>query len=244
MADSLLDGDNQSPEDRDAIIAKWKDKPQEELLSAKAESDLYIRTLTARLDDLKKDYLQLRDQHQAGTDLKELIDQVKQSRQLPDQSQQHQRDDVQPATIKPEDIESMIKQHVSANELAKQQQMNFQSVQAKLRETYGPDYQSHYKQRLGELGLTPEFADELAKNHPSVFSKTFELDRQQSLTGNNLPRSSNRPSSFAPQTPVRDWNYYQELKKKDPKIYLDPKITLQMHNDAIELGDRFGMPVD
>jgi hypothetical protein len=29
------------------------------------------------------------------------------------------------------------------------------------------------------------------------------------------------------------------MKKTNPKLYLDPKIAVQMHNDAIELGDAF-----
>jgi hypothetical protein len=40
----------------------------------------------------------------------------------------------------------------------------------------------------------------------------------------------------------RTWAYYQELKKTNPKLYLDPKIAAQMDKDAIALGDAFGMP--
>jgi len=70
------------------------------------------------------------------------------------------------------------------------------------------------------------------------------MEQQQQESFRAPPRSNVRPSSFSPKTPVRDWNYYQELKKKDPKVYLDPKIAVQMHEDAIALGDRFGMPED
>lgn len=245
MADSLLDGDqnhNNEALERDAIIAKWKDKPQEELLAAKAESDLYIKTLTARLDDLKKDYLDVREQHQAGTQLKELIDRLEKA---PKPGQEvtpdTQREEVPPA-LKPEDIETLVNQKLSEHQRSLKQQENFMSVQAKLREQLGENYQDVYKQRLDSLGLTKEFADDLAKNYPTAFMNTFGLNQTKQNDNVNLPRSSVRPSSFAPHVQKRDWNYYQELKKTNPRLYLDPKIGVQMHDDAIALGDDFGLP--
>lgn len=242
MADSLLDGDHTNNEtaERDAIIAKWKDKPQEELLSAKAESDLYIKTLTARLDDLKKDYLEVREQHQAGTQLKELIDRLEKAPQPQDKSPDTQREEVPPA-LKPEDIETLVNQKLSEHQRSLKQQENFMSVQAKLREQLGENYQDVYKQRLDSLGLTKEFADDLAKNYPTAFMNTFGLNQSQQ-NNVNLPRSSVRQTSFAPSVQKRDWNYYQELKKTNPRLYLDPKIAVQMHDDAIALGDDFGLP--
>lgn len=244
MADSLLDGDPIITEtaERDAIIAKWKDKPREELEAAKAESDLYIKTLTARLDDLKKDYLDIREQHQASTQLKELIDRLEKApKPGQEDSRDTQREEVPPA-LKPEDIETLVSHKFSEHQRALKQQENFVSVQAKLREQLGENYQEVYKQRLDNLGLTKEFADDLAKNYPTAFMNTFGLNQTKSNFDVNLPRSSVRPSSFAPKTQKRDWAYYQELKKTNPRLYLDPKIAIQMHDDAIALGDEFGLP--
>lgn len=256
MADSLLASgagtlmdDNHASEDteRAAIIAKWKDKPREELEYAKAESDLFIKNQNARFDDLKKDYLELRERHQAGTELKDLIDQLKSKPQQDDNSQLTNQGQNQPA-IKPEDLDTLVSQRVSEQLTAHQQTLtqrdNLNSVQAKLKEHFGEDYQSVYKQRLDNLGLTREYADELARTHPQVFLKTFELDTTKTANNMALPRTQQRPGGFSPSAPKRDWNYYQELKKTNPKLYLDPKIAIQMHDDAISLGDAFGMPMD
>lgn len=248
MADSLLLDDNQqSEQERTALLNKWKDKPQAELLDAKVESDLYIKTLTARLDDLKKDYLEIRERHQAGTELKELIDQLKSNPRKEDDLSDTQREQNQPA-MKPEDLDSLVSQRVSeqltAHQRALKQQENLSLVQAKLKEHFGSDYQNAYKQRLDTLGLSPEYADELAKTHPNVFMKTFELDTVKNVNDVTIPRSQQRPTQFSPSAPKRDWNYYQELKKSNPRLYLDPKIAVQMHDDAIALGDAFGMPLD
>lgn len=249
MADSLLNlDDNQaSHEDREAILNKWKDKPQEELLEAKVNSDLYVRTLTARLDDLRNDYLSLREQHQAGTELKELIDQLKSKPQGDDNSQNTNRENIIPA-IKPEDIDTLVTQRVTEQMTQHQrnlvQRENFNTVQAKLKEQFGNDYQNAYKQRLDTLGLDREFADDLAKNHPTVFMKTFELDTPKQQSNVSIPRSNQRPTSFSPSASVRNWAYYQEMKKTNPKLYLDPKIAIQMDADAQALGDEFGLPLN
>lgn len=245
MADSLMTPDNDVNE-REAIITKWKDKSPEELLNAKAESDLYIKTLTARLDDLKNDYLQLREQHQTGAQLKDIIDRLEKDRSSATSNDTHDtnRDtNVQPS-LKPEDIQNLITQEIAKNKQLDRQTQNFQSVQARLREQFGDNYESVYKQRLGTLGLSSEFADDLARNHPTVFLKTFELDNPRQNEFQNLPRTQQRPTSFAPQGTKRDWNYYQKLKAENPRIYLDPKIAVQMHEDAIALGKDFGMPED
>lgn len=240
MADSLLPTDQITPTiTKEDIISKWKDKPTEELLAAKAESDIYINTLTARLDDLRKDYLELREQQQTGAQLKEFLDRME-NRSTEQQPPINPQSEVQPG-IKPEELEARIAHEIAKNRLAEKQAQNFDTIQAKLVETFGNDYQAQYKNRLDSLGLTREFADDLARNHPTVFVKTFGLETQ-STSPSTTPRSSQRPTTFAPNTPKRDWAYYQEMKKSNPRLYLDPKIAIQMHADAEALGDDFGMP--
>jgi len=245
MADSLFNNDPDNNADRTALLEKWKAKTPEEVLAAKVESDLYIKTLTSRMDDLTKDHLQLMEESKAKAQLQDLIDRLEKRGEGQEQNQQNQSGtENQQPSFKPEDIEAIVQKKLSENDLRKKQDTNFNTIKATLREHLGDNAQEILKQRREELGLTQEFADELARNHPSVFMKTFGLEEQHSDPFRAPPRSNVRPSSFAPKTPVRDWNYYQELKKKDPKIYLDPKIAVQMHEDAIALGERFGMPED
>lgn len=243
MADSLLDGNQPSTISKDDIIAKWKDKPQEELLAAKAEADVYIETLKTRFDDLSKDYLELKEREKTGMQLKELLDRLDNPNKQEDTNPDTDRNQVQPG-MKPEDIEKLVNDRLTAHQRAQRQNENLSAMQAKLREQFGSDYQNAYKQRLDSLGLTPEFADDLAKNHPTVFVRTFGLDQQPTQSSPTLPRSSQRPTTFAPQTQKRDWKYYQDMKKNDPRMYLDPKIAVQMHNDMMELGSEFGLPQD
>jgi hypothetical protein len=146
-------------------------------------------------------------------------------------------------SFKPEDIETMLEQKFTQRERLAKQTENFNIVKAKLREQFGDKASEVLKQRMDTLGLDQAFTDELAKTHPTVFLRTFGLDEATRQTQDTAPpRSSQRSTQFAPTVQKRDWNYYQELLKNDPRGYLDKKIAVQMHNDAIELGDAFGMP--
>lgn len=245
MADSLIDGNELDQNNaRAELEAKWKDKSPEEVLKAKVDSDLYITTLTARMDAIRDDYLKLREESTAKASLEELIARQEKLLSNPDTSQNTQGDIVNQPSLKPEELDALLEQKFTARERLTKQTENFNFVKAKLKEQFGDNAASALKQRMDTLGLDQGFTDELAKNHPTVFLKTFGMDEVRRQDVNTLPRNTVRPDRFAPATPKRDWNYYQELNKKDPRAYLDPKIAIQMHNDAIELGDAFGMPKD
>lgn len=248
MADSLLSLDQVNEQsEREALLNKWKDKTKEEILDAKINSDLFIKTKNAQFDDLKKDYLELREQHQTSAQLKDVLDQLEKQRTQPqnqnDQTPITPRDEAVPS-IKPEDISKLIADEIARNKAVDRQTQNFQTVEGKLKETFGENYQASYKQRLDSLGLSQQFADDLARNYPEVFFKTFDIGQARQESFQSPPRTNQRPSSFAPSVQKRDWAYYQELKKTNPHLYLDPKIAVQMHDDAIALGDAFGMPKD
>lgn len=245
MADSLLDDvkvDNTVTE-REELLNKWKDKSKEEILAAKVESDLFIKTQNARFDNIRNDYLKLREEADATASLKDLIARQEQLLANPDNKPVIPQTEETKPSLKSEDIEAMLEQKLSQREKTSKQTENFNFVKAKLKEQFGDKASEVLKQRMDTLGLDQAFTDDLAKTHPAVFLRTFGLDEVQRQTQDvSPPRSSQRQNQFAPMVQKRDWNYYQELNKRDPRAYLDPKIAIQMHNDAIELGDAFGLP--
>src|SRR5258708_3887701 len=245
MADSLLDQDNtevDSTSERNELLNKWKDKSKEEILAAKIESDLYIKTQNARFDTIRDDYLKLREENNATASLKELIARQEQLLANSDNKPVTTPTEETKPSFKPEDIDSILEQKLTQRERLTKQTENFNMVKAKLKEQFGDKAAEVLKQRMDTLGLDQAFTDELAKSHPQVFLKTFGVDEVKTSTNIAPPRSSQRQNQFAPTVQKRDWNYYQQMLKNDPRGYLDPKIAIQMHNDAIELGDAFGMP--
>lgn len=251
MNDNLLDPNSAQDDQIDPaknylqeLVGEGKKfRTPEELARGKAESDAYIKTLERGRDELRQDYLKAREENVARAKLEDLIGQLESKQQHQDSSADTTRPDEK--NIQPQwdskQIESLVSSKIQEHELTRKQEQNFNAVRSKLQERYGNNYQSILKQQIDGLGLTEDFVNNLARQHPSVLFKTLDLDTpKQTDNFQTPPRSERTNASFAPQGGQdRTWSYYQNLKKSNPKAYYDPKTQVQMHHDAIALKERF-----
>lgn len=216
-----------------------EDEWKKAVSKGKYESDQYVELLKRRQDELREDYLRIREDNQTKARLEELIDQLS-NKQLASSDLPPAKEDNQPA-MSAEQLDNLMSNKIQAYELTKKQTENFNVVQAKLKERYGSNYANVLREQIESLGLTNEDINALAKKSPIAFFKTLGLDQQPHQDSfQSPPRSNQRNDTFAPRgAPKRSWAYYQELKKADPKLYFDRKTAIQMQNDAIELGDAF-----
>jgi len=138
----------------------------------------------------------------------------------------------------PKQIESLVSQKLVEHETVKKQTENFNLVRNKLTERFGENYQPSLTKQMQDLGLTKEFVDELARNHPKVLFKTLGLDQEPQREPFQAPTRTQQ--AFAPTgEKKRTWSFYQQMRRENPKLYHDPKTVVQMHNDAIRLGEDF-----
>lgn len=231
----LLSGDVTNTA-RDEILAKWKDKPMEELLAAKVESDLYIKTLEKRQDELKDDYLKQREELLAKAKFDEYLDRMEKV----NNSEKITTTPVNEEKYDPKAIEEMVLNKIKQSKIDEVQVSNFNTVQSKLKDRFGENYQTVLKEQQSFLGLSNDDVNALAKKSPEAFFRLMNFQEPKGETFQTPPRSNQRSDNFGPKGQTkRDWNYYQELKKTNPTLYLDRKIAIQMHDDAIEQGDAF-----
>ncbi len=219
-----------------------KFKSTKDLARGKYEADLYVNTLTRQLDELRGDYLKLREDHNARAKLEELIGQLETKSQQHSNSEQPKANEVKDKPgVDPDQIASLVSNKIQEYELTKKQTENFNKVKDKLREQFGDNYQASLKQQIEDLGLTEEDVNALARKSPNAFFKTLGIEQASAKeTFQNPMRSSQIPEAFKPKSSQkRTWSYYQDLKKTQPNLYLDKKTNVQMHNDAIEMGDAF-----
>lgn len=228
--------------EREEIYNKWKTKFPDappELLESKTDSDLYVKTLERQKDELRVDYLKQRDELLAKAKFEELVDRL----QNPDNRQvtPPNVNDTEKPQYDPKEMEALILSKINESKSLDIQTDNFKKVENKLRERYGDNFASVLKDQQNTLRLSDDDINNLAKKSPEAFFRMMGLDQQTKESFQSPPRSNQRNDSFAPKVQKRDWAYYQEMKKTNPRLYLDPKIAVQMHNDAIELGDAFGL---
>lgn len=220
-----------------------KFKTEKDLARGKYESDLYVNTLTRQLDELRTDYLKLRDDYTARAKLEELIGQLeaKQTQQLSNSEQPKANEVKDKPGIDPNEMKSLISSSIQEYETTKKQNENFNLVKEKLKEQFGDNYPSVLKQQIENLGLTEEDVNALARKSPNAFFRTIGVDKPENKELFQNPLSSSLKSeTFRPKgAQKRTRSYYLEMKKNNPKAYLDSKTNVQMHNDAMELGEAF-----
>ena len=208
------------------------------IAKSKLEADQYIDHLKQRQDELRQDYIAVRETANAGPKLQELINQY-QSAQNNNQVQTPSDNDVKPVSFDTKDIEALLEQKLTAREQLRREEANYKTVESKLMEYYGNDYQRVLKQQVDQLGLDKDFVNELARKHPQVLFRTLGLEGQkQDNTFQSPVQSSQRRDPFG-TTEKRTNAYYQKLRKSDPVAYRSPKIQDQMFKDMVALGDDF-----
>lgn len=217
-----------------------KFKSSEELARGKAESDMYIEHMKARMDELRQDYTKLHSEYNAGPKLKETLDQymqeLKQSQQAPLPSGQTE----QSVVLDENKVSELVKQHIQATKQLDMEQANAKTVESKLQAAFGPNYKQVVSQQINQMGMTVEFFNDMARKYPDALMRTLGMEgtQRQDNTFQAPPTSSLRSDPFA--GPVKRTNaYYQKMRKDDPVKYRDPKTQDQMYKDYAALGEDF-----
>lgn len=210
----------------------------EDLARGKYEADQYIEILKKRQDELRDDYLKLRDENASKAKLEDLIKQMENQR-LASSETTPAKEDSKPA-FDPAELDTLMSNKIQQHELQRKETDNLNSVMSKLKERYGSNYVSVLQTKTEELGLSKDDVNALARKSPKAFFNTLGLEQQQQESFSAPPRSAQRSDSFSPKgAQKRTWSYYQDMKRKDPAAWLNPKIAVQMQQDAIDLGEAF-----
>lgn len=240
--DNLFEEDNTPPQTDpnknylEELVGEGKKfKDPESLARGKYEADSYINILTRQLDQMRDDYKNLRKDVEARATLEDLLKQIKPQNNETTPPVTDNKPQTQPD---PKDLESLVSNKIQEHEATRKYQENLNSVRDRLKERLGSNYREAVKEQIENLGLTEDYFNDLARKSPKTLFKVLGIDEAPQQQPFTAPPRSN--STFTPKGPQkRTWNYYQELKKTNPDLFLDPRINVQMQKDAIALGDEF-----
>lgn len=225
----------------DDFKKKWQEKFPDapaELIEAKAHSDYHIKTIEANNAELRQMYQEAKDELTAKAKWDEYLDRLNSNKPQSDLvAQPPANERTEPMDLTK--IEELVQKKIQETENQKRESENFKKVQSKLQERFGNNYAEVLQEQQDNLGLSKEEINSLAKKSPEAFFRVLGLNDQPTEGFVTPPRNNQRNNSFAPKVDRRDYNYYQNLKKTDPKLYLDPKIQVQMEKDALAMGMDF-----
>lgn len=215
-----------------------KFKSPEDLAKGKFEADQFIEIMKRRQDELRADYLKLQEDNNKKANLEELVDKLTARLASSEHTPANEVKDKPELDLK--QLDTLVSERMSALDRQRQEQSNWSTVQAKAQEVLGERYAQVLSQRSKELGLSDETVNSLAKNSPQAFFKAFGLDQTNTEGFQTPPRNQQRSDNFVPRgSDHHPWSYYQELKKANPNLYNDRKITVQMAKDMAALGEKF-----
>lgn len=215
-----------------------KFKTAADLARGKAEADATIASIIKEKDELRADFLRLREEANAQAKLQELVDRLAQQPQIESKAPIAPDLDTK-ASFDPAEIEDMFSKKIHEHELNKIADQNFQKVQNTLKDKLGTNFQATLQEKMNTLGLTKEDINSLARKSPEAFYNVLGLNNQPQNEYMPPPRSGQRTDNFSPQAPKRTWSYYQNMRKTDPAKYYSPETSVQKLRDAEDLGSAF-----
>jgi hypothetical protein len=201
------------------------------LARGKWESDNYIKTLERQMDELRQDYTRLDTESKTRASIEEMLN------RKPETIPEPRLETPPPSKPDPREFESIFDQRIKAHEERKKHEENFNVVRNRLVERFGSDYQSKLQQALDSTGLDQSYMNDLARRAPEAFLKLVGVEQTQENFQAPPRRTNLAPLNRAPRE--RTWSYYQEMKKNQPTEYRSAKTNVQMHQDAIRLGESF-----
>lgn len=219
----------------EALVGDGKKfKTVEDLARAKWESDNYIKTLEKGRDQLREDYLKALEAAQTGPQVKEMLDQLL-SGNANNSNANTPANDVNAPQLDPKQIESIVSSKLQEVEAQRRAEQNYTAVEAKLKEAFGPQYREVFQQKVRELGLSMDWARQIALTSPEVLYRALEINQANKPDQFQAPSPSNRRSdNFSPNVTRRDWDYYENMRKTNPTLYWNPKTQVQLHQDTRE----------
>jgi hypothetical protein len=113
-------------------------------------------------------------------------------------------------------------------------------VVKELSKLWGPNYISKLRARVQELDMTEDEAIQLSQVKPKAFlalvSPTVPV--RQDDTSYVPPRTS-QTTPMSNGAGVKNYAYYREQLKKNPKLEHDYRFQNEMHSQAAKMGESF-----
>lgn len=207
-----------------------KFKTVADLAKGKAESDRYIATLTAQLDEARGEV----NKRIALEELKTAILERDNNGNPPPAG----TPPAEKNTVSADDLDELINKRLNEDKANTAKAANEAKVTEKLTSTWGANANAELAKAAQSVGMSLSELRDLGQRNPQALFKLIGVDGTSvQPNGGTTPRSS-----FAPNSDIsgeKNKAYYDKLKVSDPKAYWDKRTQIQMNKDAMRLKERF-----
>ena len=215
------------PEELTALIGEGKKyKSLEDALKSIPHAQTHISSLERELAELRED---LGKRLSAEEALNKILE-ARQSRE---------EEGTPPPDFSPDTLKNLVKDTYKEMTEEERRSHNVELADKAVRDKWGDKAGEWLAQKAAELGVGVKFLQDTASHSPKAFynlvglesgQKQQEVPRQGSVNTEGMQGSGPTPYSY---------KWYQNLRRTDPKQYYTPKVQLEMHRKASELGEAF-----
>lgn len=215
---------------------KWQDP--EVIAKGKIEADTHIANLERQLQEMREDMSkneyskQLLEalQNKAGGTTQKPVDANNNNESAATETNTT-------AEVGDIDLESLVEQTLAKREQEAKVAQNIKSVEQQLKSAFGTEARKVVEEKAASLGISLNRMQEIASESPAAF---MALVGQPATMERNADVSSakNTASGFNTQG-AKDFEYYQKMRRENPKQYYSPSMQNEMAQARVQLGDKF-----
>lgn len=215
---------------------KWQDP--EVIAKGKIEADTHIANLERQLQEMREDLskneyskkLLETLQNKAGGTTQETAD-------AKDNNTGAATETNTTAEVGDIDLESLVEQTLAKREQEAKVAQNIKSVEQQLETAFGTEARKVVEEKAASLGISLNRMQEIASESPAAFmalvGQPAAMERNADVTS-----AKNTASGFNTQG-VKDFDFYQKMRRENPKQYYSPSMQNEMAQARVQLGDKF-----
>lgn len=226
-------GDEEIPNYLEHLVGEGKKfKDNEALARGKYEADKTIAAREAELAEVRKEL-------NTRISLEEFM--TKQGQREPMQTPHQEPIENVNTNESNTDIAKTVAAEVSKLQAQAQRAANAQTSRQKMKEAWGDSAVARLEQVSRDMGLGKEFLQDLAERSPDAFLQVIGAKVQNSKVQNITPPTNrvNSAANVSARNTIRNEEYWDNMRKSDPKFYFSAQGYNQRHNDALTLGEAY-----
>lgn len=142
-------------------------------------------------------------------------------------------------SVSADQIKDLVKEALTLEELNRTSQQNLLETDKKLTELFGTEAANVVEKRGNELGMSKERLKQLAEESPTAFLSLMGAPSAKETNTTTTSTVNTTATSNHGSSNERNFRFYMDLKKSNPKEYRTATIQNQMLEDRLRLGDKF-----
>lgn len=204
-----------------------KFKSVEDVINRKLEADVYVESLRTQLAEKETKLAALSKTDDKFSQILQTIEQNKAN---------NSQGNPQVPALGSNDIADIVRNQMTQIEQERTAEQNTATTNSKLKELFGDKAKEVVESKARELGITMADFKQISAKSPNAFFTMIGATESTPKPSNSNPTGSvNTASDFQTGTKVGSKEYYNELRRKNPREYYSKTIHEVM--DKVKKGE-------